>query len=66
MVDTQNLAALPIYILNTFNVTTSNSYSYYRLIINKIFNGDVAQLGRWNLNGSPILGSGMSSGMSSG
>ena len=52
MVDTQNLATAPSQLLNTFNITNSNSSSYYRLVINKIFYDSTGQLAQWNLYGT--------------
>ena len=49
MVNIQNLSSQPSTLLTTFTVTTNNSYSYYRLIINKTFGDNVAELNQWNL-----------------
>ena len=59
LLDSQTLIELPTTLLTTFEVTPTNSYSYYRLIINKIFAQvgyrNSAYISQWNLYSSHIL-----------
>jgi alpha-tubulin suppressor-like RCC1 family protein len=59
MLNSQNFATVPAGVSAnlslTINVTTSNAYSYYRLVVNKVFTGSdggVVNLKAWNLRGT--------------
>jgi hypothetical protein len=51
-VDYQNLDAIPSGNSATFTVTGGAFYSYFRLIINQLFNGPCTHWAKWNLFGN--------------
>ena len=60
LVDSQDLATPPTQLLKTFDlpVVKNNTYSYYRLIVNKLFSGGsgvVAHISQWNLFGTNYI-----------
>jgi hypothetical protein len=53
MVNTQDLdnTTAPTGDTQTFNVSTTNRFSYYRMVINQVYSSSVAEIGFWNLYG---------------
>jgi len=52
MLNQQDIITIPSTSTITINVTTINKYSYYRLVVNKIFTGPVVNLCEWKLFGN--------------
>ncbi len=51
LVDIQNIEIIPKEKLTTYFTSSTSYFSYFRLIINKLFYGSIAQLGQWCLYG---------------
>ena len=51
MVNQQSLSTIPTTTAVTFSFTNNTSYSYYRIVFNKLFAGDVVHPAEWKLFG---------------